>query len=220
MLAEELIVDNIPPLRLEDTGETALQWMDDFKVSHLSVVNHFEFIGTVSESDILGMSDLGDKIGSYKELLNPVYVTQRQHIFEVVKVVNDHKLTIIPVLDSQEHYKGSITIAQLMEIIADMPVANNPGGILVLELNHKDYSLQEIAGIIESHNARILGTFITSSDESTKMQLTIKINITDLRAIIATLQRYEYNIIFFEENSDHSDDMRDRYDSFMSYLNV
>ncbi|MBT3647549.1 MAG: CBS domain-containing protein [Flavobacteriales bacterium] len=220
MLAEELIVDNIPPLRMEDTGETALQWMDDFKISHLSVVNQFEFLGTISESDILGMADLGEKISGYKELLNPVFVTQRQHIFEVVKVVNDHSLSIIPVLDSQEHYKGSITIAQIMEIIADMPVANNPGGILVLELNHNDYSLQEIAGIIEGHNAKILGSFVTSSDDSTKMQLTIKINKTDLHAIITTLQRFEYNIIFFEENSDFTDDLKDRFDSFMSYLNV
>jgi len=220
MLAEELIADNIPPLQLEDTGETALRWMDEFKLMHLSVVDKGEFLGTISESDVLGMSDIGEKLVKYRDLLNPAFVTQNQHIFEVVKVVNDQKLTIIPVLDSQEHYKGSISIAQLMEIIADMPVANNPGGVIVLELNQNDYSLEAIARIIEENDTKILGTFVTSHENSTKIELTIKVNKVDIRAIIASLQRHEYSITYFEQSDDFNDDIRDRYDSFMNYLNI
>lgn len=220
MLAEELIVDNIPPLSPNDSGETALRWMDEFKVTHLSVVDGTAFLGTVSESDILGMADIGEKVGNYRELYNPACVTQNQHIFEVVKVVNDHMLSIIPVLGSQEHYLGSITIAQLMKIIADMPVANNPGGIIVLELNVHDYSLQSIAGIIEENNTRILGTFVTSHPDTTKLQLTIKVNKIDIRSIIAALQRHNYIITFYEDKSDYGEDLRDRYDAFMNYLNM
>lgn len=220
MLAEELIVDNIPPLHPDDSGERALQWMDEFKVTHLSVVENNNFLGTISESDVLGMSDAGENVGQYRDLYNPTFVTQSQHIFEVVKVVNDHLLSIIPVLDAQEHYKGSITIAQLMKIIADMPVANNPGGIIVLELNVHDYSLHTISGIIEENNALILGTFITSHADSTKMQLTIKVNKTDIGSIIASLQRHDYNITFFGDDSDVGDDLRDRYDSLMNFINL
>lgn len=220
MLAEELIVDNIPPLSPNDSGETALRWMDEFKVTHLSVVDGTTFLGTVSESDILGMADIGEKVGNYRELYNPTFVTQNQHIFEVVKVVNDHMLSIIPVLGTQENYLGSITIAQLMKIIADMPVANNPGGIIVLELSIHDYSLQSIAGIIEENNTRILGTFVTSHPDTTKLQLTIKVNKIDIRSIIAALQRHNYTITFFEDKSDYGEDLRDRYDAFMNYLNM
>jgi CBS domain-containing protein len=220
MLAEELIVDNIPPLKKTDTGETALQWMDEFKIMHLSVVENKNFLGTISESDVLGMADLSEKIGNYSEMLNPAFVTQRQHIFEVVKVVNDQKLSIIPVLDAQEKYVGSITIAQLMEIIADMPVANNPGGVIVLELNQNDYSLEAIARIIEENNTKILGTFITSHPDSTKIQLTIKVNTIDIRSIVSSLQRHEYTITYFEDSSDFNDDMQDRFDSFMNFLNI
>ena len=220
MLAEQLIVDNIPPLKKTDTGETALQWMDEFKIMHLSVVENKNFLGTISESDVLGMADLSEKIGNYSEMLNPAFVTQRQHIFEVVKVVNDQKLSIIPVLDAQEKYVGSITIAQLMEIIADMPVANNPGGVIVLELNQNDYSLEAIARIIEENNTKILGTFITSHPDSTKIQLTIKVNTIDIRSIVSSLQRHEYTITYFEDSSDFNDDMQDRFDSFMNFLNI
>lgn len=220
MFAEELIVDNIPPLQKSDTGETALRWMDEFKVLHLSVVENGAFLGTISESDVLGMSDLDEPIGNYLELLDPAFVSQNQHIFEVVKVVNDQKLTIIPVLDGQEHYVGSITIAQVMKIIADMPVANNPGGVIVLELNVNDYSLEAIARIIEENNTKILGTFITSHPDSTKMELTIKVNNTDIGSIITALQRHGYVITFFEDKGDSDDDLRDRFDSFMNYLNI
>lgn len=219
MLAEELIVDNIPPLKPTDSGETALEWMDEFKVNHLSVVDNLSYLGVISESDILGMADVGENISAYRDLLNPVFVTESQHIFEVVKVVNDHLLTIIPVLNSNEEYSGSITIAQLMKIIADMPVANSPGGIIVLELNINDYSLHSIAGIIEENDARILGTFITSHPDSTKMQLTIKVNKTEIGSIISSLQRHNYSITFFNDSGKAEDDLRDRFDSFMNYLN-
>lgn len=220
MLAEELIVDNIPPLRPSDTGETALQWMDDFKISHLSVVENKHYLGIISESSVLGMADITEPISKYRESLDTIFVTENQHIFEVVKVVNDHSLSIVPVLDINEEYRGSITIAQLMKIIADMPVANNPGGIIVLELNNNDYSLHNIAAIIEENDARILGTFVTSHPDSTKMQLTIKVNKMEIGSIIASLQRHEYSITFFNDAGGSADDMRDRFDSFMNYLNL
>ena len=220
MLAEELIVDNIPPLKPSDTGETALNWMDDFKVTHLCVVENEQYLGTISENDILSITDIGESLSKHKEMFNPVYVKQSQHIFEVVKVVNDHQLSIIPVLDEHEQYIGAITIAQLMNIIADMPVANGPGGIIVLELNYNDYSLAHISSIIEENDTKILGTFVTSHPDSTKIQLTIKVNNIDIASIIASLQRHEYVITFFNQSSDAGVDLRDRFDSFMNYMNI
>lgn len=220
MLAEELIVDNIPPLKPSDTGETALNWMDDFKVKNLCVVENQQYLGTISENDILSITDIGESLSKHKEMFNPVYVKQSQHIFEVVKVVNDHQLSIIPVLDEHEQYIGAITIAQLMNIIADMPVANGPGGIIVLELNYNDYSLAHISSIIEENDTKILGTFVTSHPDSTKIQLTIKVNNIDIASIIASLQRHEYVITFFNQSSDAGVDLRDRFDSFMNYMNI
>lgn len=220
MLAQDLIVDDIPPLKLTDTGETALRWMDDFRVAHLSVVDNNRYLGTISDSDILGMTDIDEPLQAYRELFNPVFITQYQHIFEVVKVINDHHLSIVPVLDKDESYKGSITVYQLMKIIADMPVANSPGGIIVLELNQHDYSLQNIAGIIEENEAKILGTFITSHSDSTKIQLTIKVNRVDINAIINSLERHEYHITYFHDNGNGQLDLRDRFDALMNYLNA
>ena len=126
----------------------------------------------------------------------------------------------MPVLDAKDNYLGCISISQMMKVIANLPMANHPGAILVLELSIHNYSLQAIAGIVEENNARILGTFIASSDDSSKLQLTLKLNKTDIGTIISSLQRHDYEIVYFENNESDQEDMLDRFDSLMNYLNV
>ena len=184
------------------------------------MLDNGNYLGVLSESDVLSLNNLEAPLSKHRDLLNPIFVKRSQHIFEVVKVVNDHKLTMVPVLDGDDHYCGSITMGQLMEIIADMPVANNIGAIIVLELNINDYALSPIAAIIEENGTKILGTFITSHEDSTKMQLTIKVNRTDIQSILASLLRHEYVVQVFNSNEGSEEDLRDRFDSLMNYLNV
>jgi len=62
MRAIELITDEIPPLTHTDSGEKALRWMDEFKVSHLPVLKNGNFVGVLSESDILDKLDLVENL--------------------------------------------------------------------------------------------------------------------------------------------------------------
>lgn len=220
MLAEQLIVEELPTLRITDTGDTALRWMDEFKVTNLCVVNETEFLGTISEDNVLDMTDLGAEISTCKDSFNQTIVRSNQHIFEALKAVNEHALSVIPVLDTKEKYLGCINDTKLMSVIADLPMANAPGSVITIELNNHDYSLQAISGIIEENNARILGTYITSSTDSTKLLLTIKLNTTEIGAIISSLQRFDYEITYFENDEKEDDSIQDRFDAFMNYLNV
>lgn len=220
MLAEQLIVEEIPTLRITDSGDTALRWMDEFKVTNLCVVSENSFLGTVSEDNVLDMSDLGAEIITCKESFNQAFVRADQHIFEALKAVNEHTLSVIPVLDKKEKYLGCINDTKLMSVIADLPMANAPGSVITIELNTHDYSLQAIAGIIEENNASLLGTYVTSSDDTTKLLLTVKLNTTETGAIISSLQRFDYKITYFENDQKEDDTIQDRFDAFMNYLNV
>jgi hypothetical protein len=91
---------------------------------------------------------------------------------------------------------------------------------LVLELNIHDYSLSEIARIVESNDAKILSLYISSHIDSNKLELTVKINRTDLSPIIQTFNRYNYTIKASFHQSEYVDDLKDRFDSFMSFLNI
>ena len=90
----------------------------------------------------------------------------------------------------------------------------------MLELNLHDYSLSEISRIVESNDAKILSLYISSHMDSTKLEVTIKINRTDLSAIIQTFNRYNYTIKASFHQSEYVDDLKDRFDSFMSFLNI
>ena len=220
MIGSELITDDIPPLKHTDTGETALQWMDEFKVRHLSVLKNESFVGLVSENDLLDKSDLSKQLTELFDHLPRPYAKGTSHIYEVLNIASLDHLSVVPVLDDQENYLGSIGIASLMQKIADTGSIKEQGGIIVLEMSDSDYSLAHIAQVVESESAKVLSSFITSHPSSKVLELTLKINRLELGRILRALERYDYRVkASFQRNSYH-EDLKDRYDELMNYLNI
>lgn len=221
MLAKQMMSETIPALKTSDTGLTALNLMELFRVSHLPIVNFQEFLGLISDSDIYDMNMAEEPIGNHRlTILNP-FVTEGQHIFEVISIVSKLKLSVVPVLDDKKNYIGLINAHDLITHFAKIIAVDNPGGLLILEVNLNDYSLAEIAQIVEGNDAKILSLYVSSPEESTKLHIIIKVNATDLSAIIQTFNRYNYTIFgTFAKDNQLDDFYDDRYDSFMRFLNV
>lgn len=220
MIAKHLITDGIMPLKTSDTGRTALSWMEDQRVMHLPIVNESSFLGLISEFDIYNLNHLDEPIGSYSLSLNKPYVYEYQHLFDALRQLYINKLSLIPVLDEHDNYVGAITLQSLLEHFAESFSVAEPGGVVVLEMSVNDYALSEIARIVESNDAKILSLYITADPDSTRMQLSLKINRVDLTAILQTFNRFNYNILASFSERDDQDDMRDRYDALMNYLNI
>ncbi len=220
MTAKDLITDEIPPLTHTDTGEIALRWMEEFKVTHLPVLKNGNFVGLVSESDILDKMDLSKALDQLFDHLPRPYVKADAHIYEVLFRVSEHKITVVPVLDQDESYLGCTSIYKLVNMISNTGSIKETGGIIVLEVNRIDYSLAQIAQIVESNNAKILSSYITSSPDSTKLDVTLKINELELDRILRTFERYDYVIHASYQKSNFDDDLQTRYDSLLNYLNM
>lgn len=220
MLAKDLITDEIPPLKMSDTGLKALGWMDEFKLSHLPVVNKTELLGVISDTDILDLNSPDDPISKYKRSFIRPFVFEHQHIYEVIKLIYNLKLTVIPVVDKDEKYLGVISLNHLMPYFARMAAVQDPGGIIILELNNNDYSLTQIAQIVEANDAKVLSCYVTPHHESTKMEITLKINKEDLSPILQTFHRYNYTVRASFHQSEFMEDMKNRFDSFMNYINI
>lgn len=221
MVARELISEVIPVVHTSDTGQKALNWMEVFKVSHLPIVNNEEFLGLISDTDIFDMNTPEQPIGNHNLSLIKPFVLLDQHIFDIVALASMHKLTLVPVLDEKNIYKGVITSSDLLGSVAKMSSLTEPGGIIVLSLHHNDYSLSQISQIIESNDAKVLTLYITSNPESTKMELTIKLNTNNLLPVIRTFERFDYEITSWHGDDDELDRFySDRYDSLMRYLDV
>ena len=167
MLAKELISDVIPALHTSDSGQKALYWMDIFRISHLPIVNNVDFLGLIADKDIYDNNMAEEPIGNHNLSLFSPYVTDSQHIYEVMELASELQLTVVPVLDEDNHYLGSISLTDLLHYFADVSSLKQPGGIIVLEINANDYALTQIAQIVESNDAKILSLYITSSVNST-----------------------------------------------------
>ena len=218
MRAIELITDEIPPLTHSDSGEKALRWMDEFKVSHLPVLKNGNFVGLLSESDVLDKMDLVENLDKLFDHLPRPYVFSNAHIYEVLYKISEHKISVLPILDENEKYLGCTTVYHLLTVIANTGSIKESGGILVLEVNSVDYSMAQIAQIVESNNAKILSSYIMSSMDSNKLEITLKINLIDLSRIIRTFERYDYVIKASFQKSEEDDDIQYRYDALMNFL--
>lgn len=220
MLAKDLITDEIPPLKTSDTGLMVINWMDEFKVSHLPIVNNHEYLGLISDTDILDLNITDEEIGKHKLSLIRPFVKENQHVYEVIKMISNMKLTVLPVLDENENYLGLIPLTSLLQQFSILAATREPGGIIVLEMNELDYSLSQIAQIVEGNDGKILSCYLNSLPESTRIEVTLKINKTDISGILQTFNRYNYTVKASFHQSEFSDDMKNRFDSFMNYINI
>ncbi|MGZ3751966.1 MAG: CBS domain-containing protein [Mucilaginibacter sp.] len=220
MLAIELIADAVPPVHTSDPIQKALDRMVEFRIRHLPIVNEDQFLGLVSETDLIAESDTQVPVGALAlSLVNP-YVLEDQHIYDVIRLFYEQHLTVVPVLDIKKNYLGLISINTMNEYFARLTAVNEPGGIIVLEITNKNNSLAHMAQIVESDNAQILSSYVRTFPDSTRMEVTLKVNKVDISAITATFLRYEYDIKATFNHSDDNDNSKDRYDSLMNYLNL
>ncbi len=219
MTADTLISNSIIPLRTSDTGEEALEMMNEFYIRHLPIVNNKQLLGVISEDDVLNY-DINEPIGSYSLSLLRPYVKESDHVYEVMRLMAESQLTVIPVVDEEGDYSGLITQEDLLNFFAKTGTFTEPGSILVLEMSRRDYSLAEIARIVESESALILSSFISSHGDSTRIDVTLKINRQNVQPIIATLDRFDYHVKATFNESEYVDSLKERFDALMSYLKV
>lgn len=219
MIAYELISKNIAPLHCNDTGEQALTMMNIYHVKHLPVVDNDKLIGMVSEDEIMS-NVLENEIGSFVQKGHKPYVQDKDHLFEVLSKLAEHKLTVIPVADEEMFYLGLVNQEDLISHYANSFSFKEPGNILVLETKRINYSLAEISKIVEGENGSILSTFLTSPEDTQYIYITVKIVAENIMGIIASFERYGYIIKGSFIENDYIDTLKERYDSLMSFLNV
>ena len=220
MTAKNVIAYDIPALTLEQTGRDAFHLLSDYHVKHLPVVHEGKLVGILSEEEIFNHK-LYDPISSYDfSLLRRLAVLEDEHIFEVMRIMGDQRLTIMPVADAQGNYKGLVDQNELLRYFAQSASFSEPGAVIVLHMPRRDYSMSTIARIVEDENVKILSAFVTSKQDPDNLELTLKLDRSDLAAVISSLARHEYKVMETFGELERSDHIKDRYDALMHYLNL
>lgn len=220
MFAARLISDNVPPLKPTDSCGRALTWMDELRVNALPVLKGREFIGLIYKSDVKNPSVSMQTIESAGIRYHRVFVFENQHVYDLTKLASQHKLDLVPVLNNEQEYLGLVTVNDLVSYFAESKSVYTPGGIIILDMALSDYSMTHIAQVVESDGAHILSASVSATPDPARIELTLKIDKVDLSRILASFFRLDYHVIASYHQSEHSEDLKNRYESLMNYLNI
>lgn len=220
MFASRLISDNVPPLKPGDTCGRALTWMDELRVNALPVIKGRDYLGLVYKSEVNNPALKALPLEQSGLKYHRVFVFENQHVYDLTKVASLHKLDLVPVLNNDQGYMGLVTVNDLVAYFAESKSVYTPGGIIILELAFADYAMSQIAQIIESDGAHLLSSSVSATGDPSRIELTLKIDKVDLSRILAALYRYNYHVIASFHQSEHTDDLKNRYESLMHYLNM
>lgn len=219
MKASQLISSSLITLHPDDDGDRALSLMDELRVNHLAVVRNSFYLGILSEKEILSWDKTDEFIEEHISELSAPSVIGSQHLFDIIQTVEQNSLSIIPVLDEEKHYLGAITNRKLLYTIAKSTAVQSLGGVIVLQMNQNDYSMNEISRIIEENDTKILSSYITSVPNAQKIEITLKLNKIDITAIVKDFDRFDYTLIASYNQDENNDDFLERYESLMRFLN-
>ena len=216
MTVSNLITASTPPLRPTDTVEYGLGLMMELRVRHLPVVtDQYDLIGLLSEEELLDADSPATLIESLLGA-DPIAVSAGTHVFDVTKVMMDHDLTLVPVLDDAGRYEGTIRRHDLFERFARMLATQESGAIVALEVAKRDFSLSQIIYLIEQNDTKVLSLSTEAYDDV--VGVTIKLNTRDATRVRHLLEHNGYRVVAAFGEEEDAEDLLDRVQEFMRYL--
>lgn len=193
--------------------------MSEFHVSQLPVVADDKYLGLVFEDDLMN-ADEKAAVQTLEGRFSRVAVRAGTHFIESVQAANDYNLTLIPVIDNENEFIGSIAAIDLVKHLARLVGASEPGGLIVLEMEERNFSFSEISKLVETNDAQITQLNTYWDTNSDVLVVTIKINKFEISDIVATFQRYDYQVKYYFGEELYANELKDNYDHLMNYLNI
>lgn len=218
MLTRQLISNSIPYLHRGDKVYQALQLMNDYHVTHLPLVEEEKYLGIISEEQLLH-SDDDNPLGDLPVSEGGSAVQANDHFLKAIQVAVQNKLSMVPVLEDKQMV-GIVTYTDLLRNTSDFMSLGEPGALIVLEIENRTYSFAEINRIVESNDAQITQLNTFTDTETGLTQITIRLSKTEVSAIVATFQRYEYNVKYYFGEELYENELRGNYDNLIHYLNI
>jgi signal-transduction protein with cAMP-binding, CBS, and nucleotidyltransferase domain len=218
MLTKELISNSIPYLHKHDKVYRALQLMNDYHVLHLPIVEEEKYLGIISEEQLLHHDE--DKMLEQLPISTGGNSVQaNDHFLKAIHVAVKNNLSLVPVINEGQ-MAGIVTYNDLLRNASDFMSLSEPGALIVLEMDNRNYSFTEINRIVESNDAQITQLNTQTDPESGMMQITIRINKLEVSDLVSSFQRYEYNVKYYFGEELYENELRNNYDNLMHFLSI
>ncbi len=220
MIARNLISKSVLPAKVSDSVSQVLDMLEVYRLSEIPVIdNDNNVIAIVSENKLLSLNE-ADSIGDHIVHGLIEHVAPIDHIFDIIKFLGDQGWSMVPVLNKEGQFRGIVTQENIFKTFATSFSVREHGAIIVVETKRNGYTMSEISQIVESENAAILSCFLSDGKDQEHLRITLKVNKFDIQFILATFERYGYEIVASFTSHEHVDALKERYDHLMTYLNV
>lgn len=194
--------------------------MNDCHVSHLAVADNDKFAGLVSEESLLQAVDETMEIRELTESFPIIFINENDHFLKALQVAVENRLSVVPVVNENKELLGVVGYRDLLKQASEFMNVKEPGGLIVLEMERNNYSFSEISRLAETNDAQITQLNTHEDPQTGLMQVTIKLNKTEISDIVATFQRYEYNVKYYFGEELYENELRTNYDNLMNYLKL
>lgn len=219
MSIARLIAPEVPTLKPTDTGDQALVIMEENNYTQLPVVNDDNYIGLAKEHELLDWDSTDNQLDTSPYLAYKPAILINSHPYDALTLANKLNLAVLPVVDSENKYLGAVTRDSLLKYLTETSGIDNPGGIIVLEMEPRNYSLYLIARICENEDVLIINAQMFTTPMGT-MEVTLKTNRTNLDAVVSSFERHEYTVKAVYGDVRHAEDLMSKYELLMNYLNM
>ncbi len=216
----QVITDRNYAVTPTDSKRAILDKMADLRLAQLPVVKDDDFLGLVSYESLSEWKHMDEGIEQSGVPYQQVHLFDTQHIYDAVLFFQIHPIDLLPVLDEEHQFVGALTPLDVVEALGQTMSVNHPGGIIVLEMGNRDNALSHIAHIVEAENTQILSSYVRMFTDSSRLEVTIKVNTADVSSIVAAFLRHDYTVKSTYNDENSRDNSRDRYEQLMNYINM
>lgn len=220
MFAIQFISNEVFPLKKSDSVESAMMFMEDWKISELPVVEGGMVLGYVNQKML--RAEPTDKVELCLNLqTQPYLINEHTHVFDIWLRMHQYQFDSLAVVNGDNQFVGLITLKDIALQSFVHSTLLQEGSTLVIEVQAIQYSLAEISRICESNDAKIIHLMIEpKKDEANTLFVSLKMNKVYLNHVISSLERFGYRILHTNSPIDPNHSLDDRYTWLVKYLNT
>lgn len=215
---KDYITKDYKAIDINEKIADAQDFFSDIAFSHFPVLHDGVFMGSLVADDV-DTFDTDKTINDYRYTLEPFFARESMIWLDVLEVFAKNHTNIVPVLSEDNVYLGYYELEDIVKFFHETPFLKEQGGIIVVEKNAVDYSMSQVAQIVESNNGKLLGLFISEANGD-KIQITIKITLGAMNDIIQTFRRYNYEIVSEHQEDNYLNSLKERSEYLDKYLNI
>lgn len=100
-------------------------------------------------------------------------------------------------------------------------LSDTENSLILLEIALNDYTLTDIARIVESNNAHVMNLFVLPIADGNTLLISVKLNLIDLSSVLMSFERFDYKVVYYKmKEGAITDTHKARLDELLYYLNM